>query len=101
MDDIQKPKTLGEVQLTLAPTAPEPVASVIRQEPSITYPIVEELTFKAFIKSQDQGYALLRAIQILVNELGAETIISAMDTVEKKPALIQKAKAFLPYINML
>jgi len=67
----------------------------------ITYPMVEELTFRAVIKSEAEGYALLRAVQIIVNEFGAESLITVMTTMEKKPELLQKAKQYLPYINIL
>lgn len=65
------------------------------------YPLVEEMTFRGIIKSEEEGYALLRAVQILVNEFGADSIINITKMLEKKPTLIQKAKTYLPYINML
>jgi len=65
------------------------------------YPMVEEMTFRAIIKSEKEGYELLRAIQILVNELGGETIVQLMNKVEQKPQLLQKAKSMLPYLGML
>ena len=65
------------------------------------YPMVEEMTFRAIIKSEEQGYRLLRAIQLIVNEMGTDTIISAIDEVEKNPALLAKAKTYLPYLKMI
>lgn len=65
------------------------------------YPIVEEMTFRGIIQSEEQGMALLRAVQILVNELGATSIIQVMSAIEKKPQLLQQAKTYLPYITML
>lgn len=65
------------------------------------YPMVEEMILRAIIKSEEHGYRLLRAIQILVNELGADVIISAVDEVEKNPALLTKAKTYLPYLKMI
>ena len=53
------------------------------------------------VGSEEEGYALLRSIQILVNEFGTDTIIQITKILEKKPQLIQKAKTYLPYINML
>ena len=63
-----------------------------------TYPLVEEMTFRGIIKCEADGYALLRAVQIMVNELGTETIITIMAAVEKNPKLLQQAKSYLPYI---
>ena len=39
------------------------------------YPMIEELTFKCMIKSESQGYDLLKSVQILVNEVGPDIII--------------------------
>ena len=66
-----------------------------------TFPKVEELTIRAVIKSEAHGYELLKCIQALVNEVGADTIIDLVRKVEKNPTLLTKAKAYLPYINML
>ena len=63
--------------------------------------MVEECTFRAIIQSEAEGMKLLRAIQILVNEMGAGTIIGLMDKIEKKPSLMQQAKQYLPYILAL
>jgi len=65
------------------------------------YPLVEEMIFRSVIGSEQEGYSLLRAVQILVNELGASSIIAVVDAIEKKPQLIQKAKSYLPLISML
>lgn len=65
------------------------------------YPLVEEMIFRAVIGSEQDGYNLLRAVQILVNELGAESIIAVVSAIEKKPQLLQKAKSYLPLISML
>lgn len=70
-------------------------------EPKKVYPLVEEMTFKAPVKSEEEGYKLLMAIQVLVNELGAEQILSTYDYLIKNPSMIQKAKKYLPYIKML
>ena len=67
----------------------------------IIYPLVEDMTFRAVITSNEQGMALLRAVQIIVNEFGAQTLIDVMSKVEAKPSLLQKAKAALPFIGML
>lgn len=81
---------LGQIEVAKIPAPPQEV-----------YPMVEEMTFRAIIKSKEQGYALLRAIQIVVNEMGAEPIISAINEVEKNPSLLQKAKSYLPYLKMI
>lgn len=65
------------------------------------YPKFEEMTFRGIIRSEEEGYALLRAVQILVNELGPDSIIKVVAAVEKKPQLLAQAKAFLPYIGSL
>jgi hypothetical protein len=67
----------------------------------VIYPIVEEMTFRAVINSNEQGMALLRAVQIIVNEFGAATLIEIMNKVEAKPSLMQKAKSMLPFIGMM
>ena len=66
-----------------------------------TFPMVEELTIRAIINSEAHGYELLKCIQALVNELGADTIITVVRKIEKNPKLLTKAKAYLPYIDML
>lgn len=65
------------------------------------YPMIEELTFKCMIKSESQGYDLLKSVQILVNEVRPDTIIELMTTVQKKPYLLNKAKTLIPYIKLL
>ena len=65
------------------------------------YPMVEEMTFRAIIKSEKEGYEILRAVQILINELGSETIVQLINKVEQKPQLLQKAKSMLPYLGLL
>lgn len=72
----------------------------VAKQPQL-YPMVEEMTFRVIIKSEEQGYRLLRAIQLLVNEVGTETIISAIDEVERNPSLLTKAKTYLPYLKMI
>lgn len=69
--------------------------------PATVYPTVEEMTFRAIISSEAEGYALLRAVQILVNELGATQLVALMNKVEKKPSIMQQAKTYLPYILSL
>jgi len=65
------------------------------------FPMVEELTVRAIIKSDAHGYELLACIQALINEVGADTIIAVVRKMEKNPKLLTKAKAYLPYIDML
>lgn len=79
------------------------IKEVLETKPSVVkvYPLVEEMTFRGIIKNESQGYALLTAIQVLVNELGTDTIIELMETVKQKPALLQKAKSYLPYLKLL
>ena len=56
------------------------------------YPMIEELTFKCMIKSESQGYDLLKSVQILVNEVGPDTIIELMTTVQKNLIYLIKPK---------
>lgn len=86
-----------EVQIQL-PVAKIPASEVKKVT---LYPTVEEMTFRGIINSEEEGYALLRAVQMLVNSLGATTIIKVMAAVEKKPQLMDRAKSFLPYIDMI
>ena len=98
---------LGQIEIAKIPADQAKIPSVKPTElstqpaPVVVYPIMEEMVFKGAINSKDQGMALLRAIQILVNELGAAAIIQVVASIEKKPALLEKAKAYLPYVAML
>lgn len=83
------------------PVAQVPASEAKQGTPSNVYPLVEELTFRAIIQNEAEGYALLRAVQILVNEFGASSLISVMAKMEAKPALMQKAKSSLPYLLMM
>ena len=56
------------------------------------YPMIEELTFKCMIKSESQGYDLLKSVQILVNEVRPDTIIELMTTVQKNLIYLIKPK---------
>lgn len=62
------------------------------------YPVVEELTFRALIQNEAQGYELLKGVQSLVNEFGTETIIALVRKATANPGLISKAKSFLPFL---
>ena len=87
---------LGQIE-----TAKVPADKAIKPSAQVVYPIVEEMAFRSVINSQEQGMALLRAIQILVQELGADVIIQLVASIEKKPELLQKAKSYLPYVALL
>ena len=87
---------LGQIEI-----AKIPADEAIKPSVQVVYPIVEEMVFRGVINSQEQGIALLRAIQILVTELGAAVIIQVVASIEKKPELLQKAKAYLPYVALL
>jgi len=93
------------IQLSVAKVpASEAIQGTIQEKTDtkpIIYPIVEEMTFRAVINSNEQGMALLRAVQIIVNEFGAQTLIEIMAKVEAKPSLMQKAKSALPFLGML
>lgn len=76
----------GEVQTT-------PVSKV--------YPIVEDMQFRAIINSEDEGYALLKAVQTIVNSVGSTQLIAIVDKFEKNPKMVQQIKVYLPYILSL
>ena len=76
------------------PGMPPIKAEVVPQ----VYPIVEELTFRALIQNEAQGYELLKGIQSLVNEFGTDTIIALVRKATANPGLIAKAKSFLPFL---
>jgi len=77
-------------------TTPEVVV-----EPKKVYPMVEEMTFRSPVKSEEEAYKLLIAIQTLVNEIGSLEIISMFDYFVSNPSAIAKARKYLPYIKML
>lgn len=79
---------------------PQQATQTPSKEPSKLYPTVEEMTFRGIIKSEEEGYALLRAIQILVNELGATAIIQVVKAIEQNPKILQQVKTYLPYIKI-
>ena len=67
----------------------------------VRYPMIEDMTFRGVIQSEEQGYDLLKAVQLSVNGLGTETLIAVAATIEKKPQLLQQAKAYLIYLGVL
>ena len=69
--------------------------------PQKIYPLVEELTFRAIVANEAEAYAVLRAVQILINEFGITTLLNIVNKLEAKPSLVQKAKGMLPYLSML
>jgi len=75
--------------------------SEVAIEPKKVYPMVEEMTFRSPVKSEEEAYRLLMAVQTLVNEVGPVEIISLFDYFIKNPSAIVKAKKYLPYIKML
>lgn len=98
---------LGQIEIAKVPASETKILvdkelKIVAQPASaVVYPIVEEMVFRGVINSKEQGMALLRAIQILVTELGAAAIIQVVASIEKKPELLQKAKAYLPYVALL
>jgi len=73
----------------------------VPSKPEVRYPMIEDMTFRGVIQSEEQGYALLKAVQLSVNGLGTETLIAVAATIEKKPQLLQQAKAYLIYLGVL
>lgn len=70
----------------------------IEMPKSRTYPLEEEMIFKSTIKSEDEGYALLRAVQILVNELGTHNLIQVVNAIQRNPNLLHIIKSYIPYV---
>lgn len=89
------------VQVPAAQAIPGTPASTQPQKFTTQYPIVEEMTFRGVINSEEEGYALLRAIQILVNNLGTATIIKVVSAIEKNPRLLDQAKMYMPYLGLM
>lgn len=89
MEDIQ-------VVSTVAPLNP-----ITTPEVAKSYPLIEEMTFKCPVNSEEQAYQVLGSIQFLVNQTNAEEIISIIGTLIKNPSMMQKAKKYLPYLKML
>ena len=67
----------------------------------VTYPVIEEMTFKAYITSESQGMELLTCIQAIVNAVGADIIIQSVRAIEKDPSILQKAKTALPLLKLI
>lgn len=67
----------------------------------LNYPRNEELIVQSVIYSEEQGYALLRALQLVTNTFGADTIIKLVDKLEKNPKLADKAKQAIPMLLMM
>lgn len=70
-------------------------------KPFVNYPRNEELIVQAVINSEADGYALLRALQIIVNSFGGDTIVKLVDKLEKNPNLAVKAKQYIPIVLMM
>ena len=61
----------------------------------------EELIVQSVISSEEPGYALLRALQLVTNTFGADTIIKIVDKLEKNPKLADKAIKTIPMLLMI
>ena len=70
----------------------------VEQVSAVKYPIVEDLTFRAYVESEDEALELLKSIQAIVNAIGGVTIINVVKAIERKPQLLQQAMNFLPLI---
>ena len=67
-------------------------------KPALNYPRNEELIVQCVINSEAEGYALLRAIQIMVNTFGAQTITQLVTKLEKSPKLADSARKYIPIV---
>lgn len=67
-------------------------------KPFVNYPRNEELIVQAVINSEADGLALLRALQIVVNSFGGDTIVKLVTKLENNPNLAQKARQYIPLI---
>jgi hypothetical protein len=75
----------------------QPIESV-EQVSVVKYPLVEDLTFRAYVSSEAEALELLTSIQAIINAVGGVTIIHVVQAIEKKPQLLQQAMNFLPLI---
>ena len=92
----KNPISLGVTQVPAKDAINGGTQPLATAEPILNYPRNEELIIQCVISSKDQGMSLLRAIQMVVNSFGAETIVALVDKLEKNPKLADKAIAFLP-----
>jgi len=97
-NDILKTLDLGKTQVPANEAINGGTQPLATAKPILNYPRNEELIIQSVITSEEQGYALLRAIQIVVNSFGGDTIIKLVDKLEKNPKLADKAKQYIPLI---
>lgn len=67
-------------------------------KPVLNYPRNEELIIQCVINSEAEGYALLRALQIVVNTFGAETCTKLVTKLENKPQLADTVRKYIPIV---
>lgn len=86
----QATQTAQVVQEQSAPVVP--VVSTTK------YPMVEELTFRAYVSTEAEAHELLKSVQAIVNAVGGGTIIQVVRAIEKNPKMLQQAMTYLPLI---
>ena len=65
------------------------------------YPAYEDLCFRANVTSKEEAIELLTCVQAIVNFTGAQMIIQAVRSVEKNPAMLQKAIQGLSLLKLI
>jgi len=67
-------------------------------KPVLNYPRNEELVIQCVINSEAEGYALLRALQIVVNTFGATTCTQLVTKLENSPKLADNVRKYIPIV---
>jgi hypothetical protein len=76
----------------------QPLAGTATTKPVLNYPRNEELVIQCVINSEAEGYALLRALQIVVNTFGATTCTQLVTKLENKPQLADTVRKYIPIV---
>ena len=87
--------SLGVTQVPAKDAINGSTQSLATAEPILNYPRNEELIVQCVISSKDEGLALLRAIQLIVNTFGAVACTKIVTHLEKNPNLVDKARKYI------
>jgi len=102
MEEDKNPNTdLGIKQVSANEAINGGTQPLATAKPILNYPRNEVLEVQAVINSEADGYALLRALQIIVNSFGGDTIVKLVDKLEKNPKLADQARKYIPVILMM
>ena len=89
------PISLGVTQVPAKDAINGGTQPLATAEPILNYPRNEELIVQCVISSKDEGLALLRAIQLIVNTFGAVACTEIVTHLEKNPNLVDKARKYI------